>query len=144
MLVIRLFRTGKKKQAFFKIVVTDKRRPPKGGRFVEQVGILNPITKEKALKAERIKHWLSIGAKPSASVYNMLVSAKIVEGKKLAKHAKAKKKEEAAKVPEKAAKPAAAKTAPAAEVKPEEKKPAQPAAEVKTETTEVKSDVPKE
>ena len=38
MLVIRLLRTGKKNQPFFQIVVTDKRNPPRGGRFVEKVG----------------------------------------------------------------------------------------------------------
>lgn len=80
MLVIRLFRVGKKNQPFFKIVVTDKRKPPKAGRFVEQVGFYNPITKEKKLKAERTKYWLSVGAKPSATVYNLLVSEKILEG----------------------------------------------------------------
>lgn len=94
MLVIRLFRVGKKKQPFFKIVVTDKRNAPHGGRFVEEVGFLNPVTKEKALKVERIKHWLCKGAQPSATVYNLLIKEKILEGKKIPKHAKAKKKEE--------------------------------------------------
>ncbi|PIS38612.1 MAG: 30S ribosomal protein S16 [Candidatus Nealsonbacteria bacterium CG08_land_8_20_14_0_20_43_11] len=92
MLVIRLFRVGKKKQPFFKIVVTDKRNAPHGGRFVEEVGFLNPVTKEKALKAERIKHWLCKGAQPSATVYNLLIKEKILEGKKIPKYAKAKKK----------------------------------------------------
>lgn len=94
MLVIRLFRTGKKNQPFFKIVVTDKRRPPRGGRFVEQVGFLNPLTKEKKLNAERIKHWISKGAKASDTVYNLLVKEKILEGKKIALHKKKKEKGE--------------------------------------------------
>lgn len=82
MLVIRLFRTGKKNQPSFKIVVTDKRKPPRGGRFVEEVGFYNPLKKEKVLKTERIKYWLSVGAKPSDTVYNLLISEKIIEGKK--------------------------------------------------------------
>ena len=92
MLVIRLFRTGKKNQPSFKIVITDKRKPVRAGRFVEEVGFLNPVTKEKILKQERIKYWLSVGAKPSPSIYNLLVSEKIIEAKKIPVHKKAKKK----------------------------------------------------
>jgi len=94
MLVIRFFRVGKRNQPAFKIVVTDKRNPPRGGRFVEEVGFWNPITKEKVLRTERIKYWLSVGAKPSESVYNLLVSEKIIEGKKIPVHKKKKEKKE--------------------------------------------------
>ena len=94
MLVIRLFRVGKKNQPSFKIIVTDKRRPPKSGRFVEEVGFYNPLTKEKVLKSERIKYWLSVGAKPSVTVNNLLISARIVTGKKIPKHKKPKEKAE--------------------------------------------------
>jgi len=93
MLVIRLFRTGKKNQPSFKIVVTDKRRPPRGGEFLEEVGFYNPLTKEKVLREERIKYWLSVGAKPSDTVYNLLVSEKILEGKKIPVHKVKKVKE---------------------------------------------------
>ncbi len=90
MLVIRFFRVGKKNQPSFKIIVTDKRRPPRGGRFVEEVGFWDPLTKQKILRAERIKYWLSVGAKPSNSVYNLLIKEKILEGKKIAVHKKKK------------------------------------------------------
>lgn len=113
MLVIRFFRVGKKNQPSFKIVVTDKRKPPRAGRFLEQVGFYNPLTKEKVLKPERIKHWLSVGAKPSDTVHNLLVSEKIIEGKKIDLHKKTKKKEE---------KSVEEKSAPAEE-KPAEEKP---------------------
>lgn len=86
MLVIRLLRKGKKNQPFFKIVVTDKNNPPKGGRFVEELGFLNPLTKEKNLKTERARYWLSVGAKPSDTVYNLLVEKGVIEGKKIALH----------------------------------------------------------
>jgi len=110
MLCIRFLRIGKKHQPCYKIVVTDKKRPPRGGRFVEEVGFWNPLTKEKILKAERIKYWISKGAKPSDSVYNLLVKEKICEGTKIAVNKKKKeKKEEATEVPK---------------VKTEEKKPA--------------------
>lgn len=97
MLVIRLFRVGKKNQPSFKIVVTDKRKPPRAGRFLEEVGFYNPLTKEKVLKGERIKYWLSVGAKPSATIYNLLVKEKIIEGKKISVHKKSKKEPSATK-----------------------------------------------
>ncbi len=90
MLVIRFFRTGKKNQPSFKIVVTDKRNAPRGGRFVEEVGFWNPLTKEKVLRQERVKYWLSVGAKPSDTVYNLLIKEKILEGKKIPLHKKKK------------------------------------------------------
>ena len=95
MLVIRFFRVGKKNQPSFKIVVTDKRRPTKAGRFVEEIGFWNPITKEKVLKKERILYWLSVGAQPSPSIHNLLISEKIIEGKKIPRQKKKKIKKEA-------------------------------------------------
>ncbi len=93
MLVIKLFRTGKKNQPFFKIVVTDKNSPPRGGRFVEELGFLNPLTKQRSIKSERAQYWISKGAQPSDSVYNILVSEKVIEGKKRSVHAKKKGEE---------------------------------------------------
>lgn len=93
MLVIRLFRVGKKNQPSFKIVVTDKKNPPRGGRFVEEVGFFNPLTKEKIIKKERVNYWLSVGAQPSETVYNLLVQEKIIEGKKIKKHKEKKQTE---------------------------------------------------
>ena len=95
MLKIRLFRTGKKNQPFFKIVVTEKSKPTRAGRFVEQVGFYNPLTKEKKLIQERIKYWISVGAKPSETIHNMLVKENIIESKKIPVHKKSKKKQEA-------------------------------------------------
>ncbi len=91
MLKIRFFRIGKKHQPIFRVIVTDKKNPPQGGRFLEILGFWNPLTKEKSLKAERIKYWLSVGAKPSDTVYNLLVSEKIIMAKKISVHKKAKK-----------------------------------------------------
>jgi len=83
MLVIRFFRIGKKNQPSFKIVVTDKKKSSKAGRFIEEVGFYNPLTKEKVLKGERIKYWLSVGAQPSVTVHNLLVKEGILKGKKI-------------------------------------------------------------
>ena len=103
MLVIRLLRIGKKNQPFFRIVVTDKKNPPKAGRFLEILGFLNPLKKEKKFNAERIKYWLSVGAQTSDRVYNLLVNEKIIEGKKKnvvkLKGKKEDKKEEVKEVP---------------------------------------------
>lgn len=92
MLVIRYLRTGKKNQPFYRIVVTDKKNPPKGGRFLEIVGFFNPFTKEKQIKADRVKHWISVGAKPSDTVNNLLVEEKVIKTEKVAVHKKPKKK----------------------------------------------------
>ena len=88
MLTIRFLRTGKKNQPSFKLVVVEKTRSSTSGRFVERVGFYNPLTKEKVLNGERIKYWISVGAKPSETVHNLLVSEKITEGKKIPKHKK--------------------------------------------------------
>jgi small subunit ribosomal protein S16 len=99
MIVIRLIRRGKKNQPFFRIVVTDKRNSPKGGRFLEILGFFNPLTKEKGFKKERIKYWLSVGAQTSDRVHNLLIDEKVIEGKKIAVHKKAKKKKKTGKEP---------------------------------------------
>ncbi|MDP4007101.1 MAG: 30S ribosomal protein S16 [bacterium] len=93
MLTIRLQRKGKKNQPFFKIIVTEEKRSSTGGRFVEELGFYNPLTKERSLKGDRAKYWMSVGAKPSDTVYNMLVTESIIEGKKRPQHKKSKKKQ---------------------------------------------------
>ncbi len=136
MLVIRLFRVGKKNQPSFKIVVTDKKKASRRGRFVEEVGFYNPLTKEKVLRNERIKYWLSVGAKPSDTVFNLFISEKIIEGKKIDVHKKSKKEAPAAPV-EAAPVPATVPAPePAPEAKPKEEKPAEEpkAEEPKTES----------
>ncbi|MBZ9569490.1 30S ribosomal protein S16 [Patescibacteria group bacterium] len=139
MLVIRFLRVGKKNQPSFKIVVTDKRKPPRSGRFVEEVGFYNPLTKEKVLKKERIKYWMSVGAKPSNIVYNLLVKEKILEGEKIPVHKKpkekAKKKPEEGKVKE-----VKKEEKPAKEAKAEEKPPEK--AEIPEETKRPKEEKP--
>ena len=73
MLVIRLSRTGKKKQPSYRIVVIDKRRP-RDGRFVEIVGTYDPLKKPAAIRlnAERIQYWMGCGAQPSDTVRSFL------------------------------------------------------------------------
>ena len=93
MLTIRLQRKGKKNQPFFKIIVIEEKKSSTKGRSVEELGFYNPLTKERSLNGDRAKYWMSVGAKPSDTVYNMLVTDNIIEGKKRPKHKKSKKKE---------------------------------------------------
>ena len=94
MLVIRLLRKGKRNQPFFKIVVTNKKNPPQGGRFTDVIGFINPLTKEKKIDAEKAKYWISVGAQMSDTVNNLLIREKIITGKKINK-VNIKKKEKA-------------------------------------------------
>lgn len=91
MLRIRFLRKGKKKQPFYRIVVTERGNPVQGGRFIEILGFYNPLTKETSLKAERIAYWMSVGAQASDTVHNLLVKKGIVEKKKIIAHSTKKK-----------------------------------------------------
>ena len=72
---------GAKKRPVYKIVVADSRFP-RDGRFIEKVGFFNPLLpkakKERiTLQVERIKHWISKGAKPTLRVSRILGEAEI-------------------------------------------------------------------
>jgi small subunit ribosomal protein S16 len=83
MLKIRLQRIGRKNDPAFRVVLTDSENSTKSGKFLEVLGTYNPHAGEKKLDAERIKHWLSKGAKSSDTMHNFLVDDKIIEGKKI-------------------------------------------------------------
>ena len=76
-------RSGPINQPSFRIVVTEHTASPKAGKYVERVGFYNPMSKERALLEDRIKYWMSVGAKPSGTVHNMLVSAGLLNAKKV-------------------------------------------------------------
>ena len=73
MVVIRLTRIGKKKQAFYRVVAADSHRFV-NSKFIEILGWYNPKTKEVSLKNERIIEWMSKGAQPSNTVAKLLKS----------------------------------------------------------------------
>ena len=83
MLKIRLQRIGRKNDPAFRVVLTDSKNITKSGRFLEILGTYNPKAGEKILKNDRIKHWLSVGAKLSDTMHNFLVHDKVIEGKKV-------------------------------------------------------------
>jgi small subunit ribosomal protein S16 len=68
-LMIRLSRTGARKQPQYRVVVIEKERA-RNGRPVEVVGTYNPRTTPASieLKRERIEYWVSMGAKMSDRV----------------------------------------------------------------------------
>ncbi len=68
-LKIRMARYGAKKRPFYWIVVADA-RAPRDGKFIEKLGTHNPLLTHEnpsrvVMNIERIKYWLSVGAKPS-------------------------------------------------------------------------------
>lgn len=66
--VIRLTRIGRKKKPFYRIVVTDSRKRRDGG-WIEAIGYYNPLNPDfKKIDQERVKYWLSVGAKMSDRV----------------------------------------------------------------------------
>ena len=72
---------GVRKRPIYKIVVADSRFP-RDGRFVEKLGSFNPLLpKEKKerikIEAERVKHWISKGARPTLRVSRILGEAQI-------------------------------------------------------------------
>ncbi|MCC6753071.1 MAG: 30S ribosomal protein S16 [Saprospiraceae bacterium] len=70
---IRLQRKGRKKAPFYHIVVADA-RSPRDGKFIEKLGIYNPITKPATVDIDRDKafEWLMKGAQPTDTVNAIL------------------------------------------------------------------------
>jgi small subunit ribosomal protein S16 len=63
---IRLQRHGRKKRAFFHIVVADS-RAPRDGRFIEKIGTYNPITNPATIdiNLDKAVQWMQNGAQPT-------------------------------------------------------------------------------
>ncbi|MGD9537353.1 MAG: 30S ribosomal protein S16 [Alphaproteobacteria bacterium] len=80
-LTIRLSRAGAKKRPFYRIVIADSRMA-RDGRFIERVGSYDPMLLRDnpdrvKLNAERIQHWLGVGAQPSDRVARFLGEASL-------------------------------------------------------------------
>ena len=76
---IRLARGGSKKRPFYRIVAADSRMP-RDGRFIEKLGIYNPLLakdNEERVKIdiERVQYWLAKGAQPTDRVARFLEAA---------------------------------------------------------------------
>jgi small subunit ribosomal protein S16 len=55
------------------MVVADKPQK-RDGRYLEQVGIFNPLTEPATVNIleDRVKHWVSMGAQPSKTVSEII------------------------------------------------------------------------
>ncbi len=102
MLTLKLQRIGKKHQSSFRLIVGEKREKL-DGKQLEDLGWYNPNTDKHELKNDRILYWISKGAQKTDTVHNLLVNAKVIEGKKIAVHHLRKKKGEKVPAPEKKA-----------------------------------------
>jgi small subunit ribosomal protein S16 len=75
-LKIRLSRGGAKKRPFYRVVVADSRMP-RDGRFIERLGIFDPLKAKDAegrivLDQEKAKAWIAKGAQPTDRVARLL------------------------------------------------------------------------
>ena len=136
MVVIRLSRSGAKKNPYYFITVADSRNA-RDGAFIERLGFYNPSAKgqEEILRIdiEKIDEWVSKGAQVSDRVKRLIKDSKLspeeLDARKAAKKDKADakkaaalaaKQEEIKKQAEEAAEEAASEEAPAEEAAPEE------------------------
>jgi small subunit ribosomal protein S16 len=70
---LRLRRMGKKKQPIYKVVAADS-RSPRDGKFIEAIGLYNPLTDPHTIdiKEDRALYWLNVGAQPTDTVRSLL------------------------------------------------------------------------
>ncbi len=70
---LRLTRAGGKKSPFHRVVAADK-RSPRDGRFIEQIGVYDPLKDPAQIRFDdvRLDHWLSNGAVPSQTVGELI------------------------------------------------------------------------
>jgi small subunit ribosomal protein S16 len=86
---IRLARKGRKKLAFYHIVVADS-RSPRDGRYIEKIGSYNPVTNPATIELdfEKALGWLQNGALPTdtcraiLSYKGVLIKKHLLEGVK--------------------------------------------------------------
>lgn len=73
MVKIRLRRTGKKKQPFYKVVVADS-RASRTGKYIEAIGHYNPRANPMVIdfKEDRLFLWLKQGAQPTDTLRSLL------------------------------------------------------------------------
>ena len=82
MLNIRLQRTGKRGQAYFRIIIAEHTKKPKGS-VLEILGFYDPHKKELKVEKDRIEYWISKGAQISPTVNNLLVNQKVWDKPKM-------------------------------------------------------------
>lgn len=83
MLKMRLQRVGRKNDPSFRVIVTDSRSGPKSGKNVDNLGSYSAKSNAFQVEAERVQEWIKKGVQVSPTVHNLLVTNKIIEGKKI-------------------------------------------------------------
>lgn len=83
MLKMRLQRVGRKNDPSFRVVVTDSRSGPKSNKQVDTLGSYSAKTNLFKIDGDRAKEWITKGVQVSPTVHNLMVTNKIVEGKKI-------------------------------------------------------------
>ena len=80
MVVVRLAKSGAKKNPYYFITVADSRKP-RDGAFIERLGFFNPSAKgsEERMRfnVERLDHWISQGAQLSDKVSELAKDARL-------------------------------------------------------------------
>ncbi|UCD28658.1 MAG: 30S ribosomal protein S16 [Planctomycetota bacterium] len=75
MVRIRLKRTGRRHRSSYRLTAVDS-RSSRDGRVLEELGYYDPANKnpdlQHNLKKDRIEYWLSVGARPSDTVRDLL------------------------------------------------------------------------
>ncbi len=74
---------GRKNDPSFRVVLTDSKNATQSGKFLEILGSYSARQGEPIMSVERIKYWMSVGAKPSGTVHNLLIAKKVITGKKI-------------------------------------------------------------
>lgn len=82
MLKVRLQRVGKRGQAYFRVVVVEHTKKPKG-EFLELLGSYDPHKKTFKVQRDRVEYWLSKGAQISPTVNNLMVNYKVWDKPKM-------------------------------------------------------------
>ncbi len=82
MLKIRLQRVGKKNEPSFRLVLTDSQNATRSGKFLEVLGFHDFRKDGTQFNGEKIKYWISKGVQLSDTVHNLLITNKVIEGKK--------------------------------------------------------------
>ena len=83
MLKMRLQRVGRKNDPSYRVVVTDSRTGPKSNKHVELLGSYSAKSNNFQVNGEKAKNWIAQGVQVSPTVHNLLVSAKILDAKKV-------------------------------------------------------------
>tara|TARA_Y100000741_G_scaffold182600_1_gene138752 strand:+ start:83 stop:571 length:489 start_codon:yes stop_codon:yes gene_type:complete len=104
MVIVRLAKSGAKKNPYYFITVADSRKP-RDGAFIERLGFFNPSAKgsEERMRfnVERLDHWIAQGAQISDKVKELAKDARLspedLQTKLDAKKEKRSKKKEAIK-----------------------------------------------